>query len=136
MLVRLADFCCGVREILHDLDPNRAVFGIKTPDDLVDDSLEQPRLSARMLFAGAAMLLASVGLYGLVTLLVAARTREIGVRMALGARPSQIMGSVFAGAGRLLGFGVAPGIGLTLLAERLLRAVVFGVSPIEAIRAE
>jgi ABC-type antimicrobial peptide transport system permease subunit len=85
------------------------------------------------LFAGAAMLLASVGLYGLVTLLVAARTREIGVRMALGARPSQIMGSVFAGAGRLLGFGVALGIGLTLLAERLPRAVVFGVSPFDAL---
>ena len=115
--------------------PNRAVFGVKLLDGLVDDALEQPRLNTRFvgLFAAAAMLLASVGLYSLISLIVTARTREIGVRIALGANSGQIMGMVFASAGRLLAAGIAIGLGLTLIAERLIKSVLFGVSPLDAL---
>ena len=123
-----------IPKIVHGLDASRAVFGVKLLDGLVDDALEQPRLNARFLgvFAAAAMLLASVGLYSLITLLVTARTREIGVRIALGANPSQIMAMVFGGAGWLLAAGIGIGIGLTLAAERLLKSALFGVSPLDA----
>ena len=84
-------------------------------------------------YPSAPRLLASVGLYSLITLLVTARTREIGVRIALGAEPGQIMRMVFAGAGRLLIVGIVLGMGLTLIVERLLKAVLFEVSPLDAL---
>ena len=79
----------------------------------------------------AALLLASVGLYGLVSLAVAARTREIGVRMALRARAGQIAGHVVGRVASLLTAGAAAGLILTLLADRVLRFVLFGVSPMD-----
>jgi putative ABC transport system permease protein len=121
--------------IVHQIEPTRAVFGVKLLDTLFDDALEQPRLNTRFLaaFAGAAMLLASVGLYSLISLIVTARTREIGVRIALGASAGQIMRLVFAGAGWMLGSGVAVGLILTVGAERLIKSALFGVSPLDVI---
>src|SRR6201999_4121144 len=120
-----------LRPLVHGIEPNHAVFGGKMLDTLVDEALEQPRLNTRFLalFAAAAMLLASVGLYSLISLIVTARTREIGVRIALGAGKSEIVGLVFAGAGKLLLFGIAVGLALTIAAERLIRSVLFDVSP-------
>jgi putative ABC transport system permease protein len=68
---------------------------VKTVPEVLNESLDEPRLKSRVVtvFALAAMLLASIGLYSLVTLVVAARTREIGVRMTLGAEPRQIVGN-------------------------------------------
>ncbi len=124
-----------VRQIVHGIEPNRAVFGVKLLDTVVDDALEQPRLNTRFvaMFAAAAMLLASVGLYSLISLIVTARTREIGVRIALGAGRSQIMRLVLAGAVQLLAAGVVIGLALTFGAERLIKSVLFGVSPLDAL---
>jgi ABC-type antimicrobial peptide transport system permease subunit len=121
--------------VVHSIDPNRAVFGMKLLDTLMDQALEQPRLNTRFLalFAATAMLLASVGIYSLISLMVTARTREIGVRIALGAGRVQIMRLIFAGAGRLLAVGIFLGIGLTVGAERLIKSVLFGVSPLDAV---
>jgi putative ABC transport system permease protein len=122
-----------IRPIVHNIDASRAVFGLQSVQDVVNVSLETPGLNTRMLtgFALAALLLASVGLYGLVSLAVAARTREIGVRMALGAGAAQIAGHVVSGVTRLLGLGLAAGLLLTFLADRILRSVLFGVSPMD-----
>jgi len=124
-----------IRQIVHGIEPNRAVFGVKMLDTLTDQALEQPRLNTRFLalFAAAAMLLASVGLYSLISLVVTARTREIGVRIALGAGRRQIMGLVFGGATRLLAIGILLGLALTLGAERVIKSVLFGVSPLDAV---
>jgi putative ABC transport system permease protein len=124
----------SIRPMVRGLDPARAVFGVKPLQDVVEESLEQPRLNTRMLalFALAAMALASVGLYGLVTLVVTARTREIGVRMTLGAQPRRIMIQIIAGVARLLAIGIAAGLVLTSMANRVLRSVLFGVSPMDA----
>jgi ABC-type antimicrobial peptide transport system permease subunit len=70
-------------------------------------------------------------LYSLISLIVTARTREIGVRIALGAGRAQIMRLVFAGAGRLLVVGIALGVALTVAAARVIRSVLFGVSPLD-----
>jgi len=125
----------AIRPLAHQIDPNRAVFGLKTLPEVLDQSLDEPRLKSRVVtvFALAAMLLASVGLYSLVALVVAARTREIGVRMTLGAAPRQIVGQLAATVARLLGVGVAAGLVLTWMADRVLRSVLFGVSPMDSV---
>ncbi len=122
-----------IPQIIHGIDPTRAVFGLKMLDKLMDDALEQPRLNMRFLtiFASSAMLLASVGLYSLISMVVAARTREIGVRMALGAQPGRIAALVLADAGGLLLAGVLLGVIAALVTNRVLRSVLFGVSPLD-----
>lgn len=72
-----------------------------------------------------------MGLYSLVTLVVTARTREIGVRMTLGAEPRQIVGQLLAGVGRLLAAGAAVGLALTWLSARVFGSLVYGVSPMD-----
>ncbi len=124
-----------IPQIVHEIAANRAVFAVKPLDSIVDDALEQPRLNAGFLglFAASAMLLASVGLYSLISLIVTARTREVGVRIALGASTSQIMQLVFAEAGKMLGAGILLGLALTFAAESVIKTVVFGVSPLDAV---
>ncbi|MGH7489246.1 MAG: FtsX-like permease family protein, partial [bacterium] len=123
-----------IRPAVRSIDPARAVFGLKMMEDTLGETLEQPRSNARMvaLFALAALALAAVGLYSLVMLVVTARTREIGVRMTLGAAPGQIVRQIVSGVARLLAAGIAAGLLMTVLADRLLRSVVFGVSPVDA----
>lgn len=121
--------------IVHGIAPSRAVFGVKTLEDVLAGTLEQPRLNTRMLaaFAFAAMLLASVGLYSLVSLSVTSRTREIGLRMTLGAVPAQIMMQVIGRVGLLLAGGIATGLVFTLLAQRVLRSLLFDISPTDVV---
>jgi putative ABC transport system permease protein len=122
-----------IRQVVHGIDPHRAVFGMKMLDSVLDAALQQPRLNAALLgvFAATGMLLAAVGLYSLMTLVVTARRREIGVRMALGADAGAIVRLVLGGAGRLLALGVGLGLGMTLVAERVMKSALFGVSPLD-----
>jgi ABC-type antimicrobial peptide transport system permease subunit len=83
------------------------------------------------LFAVAAVLLASIGLYGLLTLVVIARTRDIGVRLTLGAAPSRIVTDLLSGVARLVGVGVGVGLLLVAAADRFLRTLLYGVSPLD-----
>jgi len=121
----------AIRQLVKSLDPVRPVFGLKPLTDVIDAALDQPRLNAAALgtFAAAALVLAALGLYGLLMLLVAQRRRELGVRMALGATPHDLVRVVVAGAGRLVAVGAAAGLVLTLVAGHLLRTMLFGVGP-------
>jgi hypothetical protein len=123
----------NVREVIRRLDPNRAIFGVKLVNDVVAVSLDRPRLNASMLgmFAAAAIALASLGLYSLLTLIVSERSREMGMRMALGAAPGHVVKLVFAGTGRLLIGGVAIGLVLMAAAARIIRTTLFGVGPLD-----
>jgi predicted permease len=124
----------AVRQIVRGVAPDRAIFGMQPFDRVLAGALDQPRLNASVLtlFAGAALMLASLGLYSLLMLLVSERARELGVRMALGATPGQVVGLILAGAGRLVSLGAVAGLILSAGTARLLRSVLFGVDPLDA----
>jgi predicted permease len=123
----------AVRSIVTQLDSNLPLLSMNTQSDEIDRSLFQERLIARLssLFGGLALSLACVGLYGLLSYEVAQRTREIGVRMALGARPSDVLrfivgqGMALSAAGAIL--GILGALGVT----RYLASLLYGVRPFD-----
>ncbi len=123
----------AIRQIVRAIDPARPVFGMKPVDAVIDASLDQPRLNAAAvaIFAGAAVLLAGLGLYGLLSLVVGERRRELGVRVALGATAGDVVTLVAGGAARLVVAGLGVGLALTLASAPLLRALLFGVGPFD-----
>jgi predicted permease len=119
-----------VRKEFSALDPSMPVT-IETLDQRVDRFRERPRFVATLvgLFAGLGLLLAAVGLYGVLSFLVARQTREIGVRMAIGARPLDIALQIQKYAGLWTGIGVAAGLAGSFALARTIRGLLFEVSP-------
>jgi predicted permease len=120
----------SVRRVLHDVDANLALANVRTVTEQVDQSLWQERLFARLMtaFGALAIALAAIGLYGAMSYAVARQTREIGVRMAIGAQRGQVLRMVLARAVRLTLLGVAVGLPATLAAGRAVSSQLFGVS--------
>jgi putative ABC transport system permease protein len=114
-----------------EIDPNQPVGEIRPMTDFVADDLARPRFTTLLLggFASAAVLLAAVGLYGVLAFAVAQRTREIGVRVALGAQRRDVYRLVMRRGGLLLGMGLALGIAATLALGRLVAGLLYGVTP-------
>jgi putative ABC transport system permease protein len=121
----------ALRQQMAALDPMVPVFQVTTMDELLSTQVTEPRFHTVLLgcFAGMALLLAMVGLYGAMAYSVARRTREIGVRIALGASRSTVLSMVLRQALVLLAAGMALGFGASLVADRLLQSMLFGVSP-------
>ncbi len=121
----------AVREQVHALDKDQSVANIETLEQVVSGSLAQPRLNTLLLagFAGFALLLAVIGLYGVLSYSVAQRTHEIGVRMALGARPHDVFWSVLGHALSLTSAGVAGGLTAAFGLTRLMASLLFGIRP-------
>jgi putative ABC transport system permease protein len=121
----------AIRQVVRNVAPNRAVFGVTTVEEVLASSLDKPRLSAEVLalFAGTALVLAAVGLYSLVMLAVTSQTKEIGLRVALGAEPGQIVAGVIFVAARpvLIGLGAGAVLALLALNTKALQSLLFGV---------
>jgi putative ABC transport system permease protein len=119
----------SVREAVHAVDPDLPVADIKTMNDLVSESMAQPRFAVLLLgaFGGLALLLAAVGMYGVISYSVAQRTQEIGIRMALGARRGSILQMVLAQGGRLVCAGVGIGLMVAMAVTRVMKSFLFGV---------
>ena len=120
----------AVTDEARAMDPNVPVFDVKTMEQRVSESLARRRFAMLMLglFAVVAMVLAAVGIYGVMSYTVTQRTREIGIRMALGAPTRDVM-KLVVGQGMLLaGIGVGVGLAVALLATRLMASFLFGTS--------
>ena len=116
---------------VHELDPNIAVADVRTMREVRDISVAQRRLTMMLLgvFAGMALLLAAVGIYGVISYAVTQRTQEIGVRMALGAQRSNVLQMVIGQALTLAAAGILIGAAGALLLTGLMKNLLFGVQP-------
>ncbi|MBX7183741.1 MAG: FtsX-like permease family protein [Vicinamibacteria bacterium] len=123
-----------MRSEIRKFDDSIAILEPTTLERTLDAKVAQPRFNMLTLggFASLALALTAVGLYGLLSYSVARRTREIGVRLALGARPGQVSGLIVAEGLKLIGFGGALGLVVALGASQLMAALLFGVPPRDA----
>jgi hypothetical protein len=121
------------RATIRDLDPNLPVSEIRSLEQIVSDSLSESRFAAVLLgvFAGIALILAMVGVYGTISLLVTERVPEIGLRVALGATRWSILGMVLRQGLALAAIGIAIGLAGAAALTRLLTSVVYGVSTLD-----
>jgi putative ABC transport system permease protein len=121
----------AIRRAIHQVDPQQAISRFETMDEIVRASFAQRRLVLTLvgLFAGAALLLVALGIYGITASTVAQRTRELGIRVALGADRRRVIGSVIGQPTRLIGFGLLLGLAGTWLVGRFARGLLYDVTP-------
>jgi putative ABC transport system permease protein len=121
----------AVRRTIASVDPTQPIVKIATMEDVVSASTSQRRLALALFgtFAGAALLLAIAGIYGVLAGTVSERTREIGVRSALGATPRRLIGLIVGQGGRLAAVGIVLGLAGSFALTRYLQSLLFGVAP-------
>lgn len=121
----------AVREVVRSVAPNQPIAEVQTLDDLLDKQLSQRRVQSTLLgaFAVLALVLACVGIYGVLSYFVVQRTQEIGVRLALGADSLRIFGDVARGGMMLTGIGIVIGGAGALAASRALGGLLYGIAP-------
>jgi putative ABC transport system permease protein len=119
-----------VRNVVRSVDPNQPIAKLETMDALVSESLANSRLSMTLfgIFGVVGLLLACIGIYGVTSYGVLQRTREFGIRMALGARPSDVRNLVVHGGAKLTLIGIGIGIAGAIVLTRLMRSLLFGVT--------
>jgi putative ABC transport system permease protein len=120
-----------IRDIIHSVDPNQPVGTVRTMQSVVSDSIAPRRLAMliSVLFAALAMVVAMLGVYGVVSYSVTQRTHEIGIRMALGAEKHDVLWMVLSQGLKLAVIGVAIGLAGALALTRLLSSMLYGVRP-------
>jgi putative ABC transport system permease protein len=125
----------AAREAVGSLDPSLPVAAVSTMDDVVSDALAQPRFTTTLLavFAAVALVLAIIGIYGLLSYTVSQQRREIGIRMALGATTTLVLSLVVWKGMRLALYGLVAGVIASLFMTRLLESLLFGVRPLDPV---
>ena len=121
----------AIRHALTGVNSQMVIFGTQSMSDVISDSLAMKRFVMILLgvFASLALLLASIGIYGVISYVVGERTREIGIRMAMGAEARNVLLMVLGQAGKMVMLGVAAGLLCALALTRLMSTMLFGVSP-------
>ena len=124
-----------VEDAIRSVDPQQTITSAFTLDDAVGEAVARPRLLTVLLglFGAMGLVLGALGIYGVLAYLVSQRTREIGVRLALGARPRDVLNMVVGRGLRLAGLGVAIGLAAALVLTRLMQGVLYGVTPTDPI---
>jgi predicted permease len=134
VVVRARDSSAGlsdsIRLVSAQMSNQQVIFGAQTMDSLISDSVASQRFSMILLvvFAVLALLLAAVGIYGVISYVVGQRGHEIGIRMALGAQRQDILRLILSRGGKLAGFGVALGLAAALGLTRLMTSLLYGVA--------
>jgi len=120
-----------IRHEIQSIDPGLPVFGVSSMNDVLDRSLASRRFSADLVggFAGLAVLLASIGIYGLLAYIVGQRSREIGIRMALGARRDDILRMFLRKGVALAGMGIVAGVVFSASTASMMAGLLYGVRP-------
>src|SRR5262249_34984227 len=127
-------FANTFRREIQALDNQLPVFDIRTMDQLVSKSVSEPRFNMILLiaFAGLALALASIGIYGVMSYSVAERTREIGIRMAMGAQSGDVLKLVLKQGASLIASGLAFGVVAAFVLTRVISSFLFGIVPTDA----
>jgi putative ABC transport system permease protein len=122
-----------MREVVRELDPGLALSSVATMDQRVASVTERPRLSAQVLggFAAGALLLAALGIYGVVSYAVNQRAREFGIRLALGATSDNVVSLVVRRGARLTIVGLLIGLVGAFFVTKLIRSLLFGIEPLD-----
>jgi len=122
-----------VRDIARQLDADAGLFNVATMEQVVSNRISRARMYAVLLgiFAGVAVALAGIGIYGVMAYSVAQRTREIGIRMALGARPSEVLFLVLGQSTAVTAAGIVAGLAAATAATRSLQGMLFGLTPLD-----
>jgi putative ABC transport system permease protein len=131
---RAEDRLAMIRDAVQSVDPQVPVFGVKTMEQRLADTLARPRFyrTAVLCFAAFALLLAVIGIYGIVSYAVARRTHEMGVRMALGTTPARLRVGLLRQGLITIAAGAIPGIAGAVLSGRLLESLVDGAKAVNA----
>ncbi len=126
-----AAMTAAVSSAIHSVEPNQSLTAIRTMDEMVSDSVARPRFESLLLgiFAALALLLAAAGVYSVMAYAVTQRTREIGLRMALGAHPGDVLRQVLLDGLTLAGLGVAIGLAAAFAITPVMANLLYGVSP-------
>ena len=119
------------RKAIQEIDPEQPIADVRPMEEIVRETFARQRLSTLLLvvFSLASLLLASVGIYGVLAYYVASRTREIGVRVALGAAPGRILRLVVGNGAQMVIIGAAAGLACALLLSGLMKGLLFGIGP-------
>jgi putative ABC transport system permease protein len=124
----------AIRREIQSIDPDQPIANVRTLEAVTADSVAPRRMSMLLLgaFAGIALLLAGVGIYGVISYLVVQRTHEIGVRMALGAQRTDVLRLVVGHAAKLVGIGTVIGLVLAFMSTRTLSTLLYNVGAFDA----
>jgi predicted permease len=119
---------------VRTLDPQQPIYHVQTVDALLSNSIARQKMTAMLLgiFSIVALILAAIGIYGVLACSVAQRSREIGVRMAIGATRAHILRLIVLQAGQFTGLGLAVGVGVALLGARMIAGLLFDIGPADA----
>lgn len=130
-----ADLSASIRGIVAGIDRNQPVANIRTLSEVVAETVAPRKFNMMLftLFAALALLLAALGMYGVMAYSVAERTHEVGIRMALGAQTSDVLGLIIRKGMAITLIGVAAGLAISFGLTRLLATMLFGVSPTDAL---
>jgi putative ABC transport system permease protein len=120
-----------LRSMLAEIDPNLPISDVRSMDEIVSNSVATRRFNMAMLtiFAGIALLLALAGIYGVQAYSVTRRTSEIGIRVAMGARPTQIIAEIVGQGMRPAVLGIVVGVAGAFVLSRLMSSLLYGIAP-------
>jgi len=129
------DLAPAVARVVHQLDPEQPVMDVRPMESLVDHAVSGARFNAALLgaFAAIAFILASVGIYGVISRVVSERTHEIGIRVAMGARPGDVLKLVVGQGARLAACGIALGLAGAFALTRLMTSMLYSVRATDAL---